>query len=229
MYKNMESEKENNILKALSLYEKGIKIPEILTMFPKEKKELKGIFENISLLNNSREEIKPSQALLKKILERVPSQKENSYSSSAIQTQSSFFDTHMNKWSYLISGGAVVAIALVFVLNQPSSGTQGEVATQDVATLKSAVMSEPYSETPDSRESDGMTVESPQVFSLRTASTEESLGSTSTSTQFFEGEPATNAFETGYQESPVVKQNLFSRIFSTLSSWFVNVKESVGL
>ncbi len=62
----------DNIDRALDLYDAGKSVPEILSMFPEDKKELEQIFSVIEDLNSFSKSTSPSPTLLYAILSKLP-------------------------------------------------------------------------------------------------------------------------------------------------------------
>lgn len=63
------------IIKALELLEKGTTQPEILNLFPEHKEELRELFQTMETVQSAKNNIRPSEELLFKIIAQIPDER----------------------------------------------------------------------------------------------------------------------------------------------------------
>lgn len=70
---NEQSEK--NIIKAFELLEQGTAVSDILNLFPEQKEELQELFQTMETVQSAKNNIRPSEELLSKIISDIPDER----------------------------------------------------------------------------------------------------------------------------------------------------------
>ncbi len=138
---------DNIIDKALSLFDEGVPVVDIVAQFPEQKKELEDLFGSISLLRHEGRQLPmPSRESLKAALNSLPLVTESSTQRYPIQEEavaSSYiigifnsFESFMSAyWKVLGSFGTVAVVALVFFASDLRQSNVVGTGSQQDGTL----------------------------------------------------------------------------------------------